>query len=808
MTSRLPVFRVIVCLAILAGGCAPVVREVNRQWPRVSPAEHQQRAVSEATASFVRVANPMALVSVDAAALSLVADEAKKRLQSAYAADPFRVTIDALELQPTRQDIVVRTRAGLTFDDGRSELAGTFELHFVVSVDRANLVFRPAFSNLSLTRVKYRGAAGRGVVLELVNAAIGTLLNNINGAIQSQRIPLGFGHVATMDPSDVRLEVPPGLPVAIALTGTPVSVGVALGQTAVLVDEGGIFALAEAYAPTDRWLAASAASLRSRMSQSTGAFIPASEDLALLAFCGAPVAAVPDLAALCSWAEARSSEPATTAAPSTTFEAYRAAFLTKMVPLADGTAGATVAASLSRRELATATNAFLVGAHASGTATLDSYTLPDFSSTLRLPPTTQLNCTAPDRFPGCNSDFDRWHDQHYGPYSERPCPGHCGTFDFSCHGWKLDCERLKVQEKAAYEAAKAARRAQFTLEKAACEIRKQAQVTGCQANQAWLDHWGDKDVGEVKATSRVSNAGLEVSLDSARVSDDFSAVSLATRLAGGVDVSAGITLTPHNEGHIVCWSEWKGDTSTRVSIQALTSQLSGVLSGAGPQRSFRTTPFDLKISLDPHPLKKLLLDDMGELFMKCPLPTVLTGGPASVAPILLAASLLLDNPSRTVTVPPLNLMFEIPVLEKAIGGRMARLTGDLTPAALVFRAEVADIPQMDRVTMPDAANWPVKVGVWFASTAAAFGDAPGRFRKDISVPMPFVGLRVLNPRLRVFASLAPGPSFRGPGPTFGLAVRPLLDRPVMFSVGVRVPTGTSNRLYNPVRLLIGIGIEK
>lgn len=808
MTKHLCIANAVLGVSLAAAGCSPIVRELNKRWPPVSPVDHQQRAVAEAIASLEKVTNPLALVSIDASALALIADEMKKRVQATYATGPHKAAIEALEVRSARQEVVVSAKAGITFDDDRSDIAGVFEIHTSASVDRGNLVLRPAFANLSLTRVKYRGTSGRGIVLDLVNAAVKTFLKNLNGAIEAQRFSLKFGQVVTLDPGDTKVTIPPGLPITAKVEGTPVNVGIALGQTAVLVDDRGIVAVADAFAPTNAWLAAAAQSLRARMSQPVSAYIPTSEDLALLAFCGGPVPAVADMAVLCSWAGPRLADQPATGPASTTFESYQAAFSAKKARLSDGTAGATVAASISRRELATATNAFLDGAYASGTATLASYALPDFKSTLRLPPTTQLNCTAPDRFPGCNSDFDKWHDEHFGAYSERGCPGSCGTFDFGCHGWKLDCERLKATEKGAYEAAKLARKAQFGIEKAACELRKEGQIKGCQLNQAWLDHWGDKDVGEVKASSNISNAALNLSLARVSLAPDFGSVSLATRLTGGVDVSVGITLTPHNEGHIVCWGEWKGDTSTHVDVETLTPNVLGSLVGVGNRGFFRTTPVELKVSLDPPPLRKLLLDDKGELFMKCPLPTALLGGPAAVAPMVLLIDQLLEKPSFNFTVPAAEVPFVIPAMNKRLGERSVSLAGEITPTTLAFRANVAGIPAMDRVTMPAATEWPLHFGGWFASTAGAFGSANAAFRKDISVPMPLVSFQFLDPRLRAFASLAPGPAFRGPGPTLGLAFRPVVEIPALLAIGVRVPTGSSGRGQNPVRLLVGIAIEK
>lgn len=71
----------------------------------------------------------------------------------------------------------------------------------------------------------------------------------------------------------------------------------------------------------------------------------------------------------------------------------------------------------------------------------------------------------------------------YPSYQPRGCPSSCGLFDAACYAQKVECERLKEQERQAYEAAKANAQASFSAQKAACEERRESKSSGKPAKK-------------------------------------------------------------------------------------------------------------------------------------------------------------------------------------------------------------------------------------------------------------------------------------------------------------------------------------
>jgi hypothetical protein len=96
----------------------------------------------------------------------------------------------------------------------------------------------------------------------------------------------------------------------------------------------------------------------------------------------------------------------------------------------------------------------------------------------------------------------------------------------------------------------------------------------------------------------------------------------------------------------------------------------------------------------------------------------------------------------------------------------------------------------------------------FTTSAYSFGEHRNQFRKEISVPSPYVAVGPQTWAIAVLGSIAPGPSFRHPGPFLGLGWKPIEARPLRLIGGFRLPTGRKERLINPYRLMIGIGIER
>jgi len=97
----------------------------------------------------------------------------------------------------------------------------------------------------------------------------------------------------------------------------------------------------------------------------------------------------------------------------------------------------------------------------------------------------------------CPSEFS------YPAYNPRSCDASCDPLDLLCRASKLDCEKLKEQERLAYEASKAVAQKAFSVEKDACEARKalrsQEQPTRARSSDPVTIDWPCRleKVGEV-----------------------------------------------------------------------------------------------------------------------------------------------------------------------------------------------------------------------------------------------------------------------------------------------------------------------
>jgi len=121
------------------------------------------------------------------------------------------------------------------FDDstlGKVRLVGTATVNGAVGVQGQDLVVLPSFNTFHLTKIVVKKW---NVPPELINAILKVFINNINGAIQSQKITLRLAILEKLSPSKLlRKEV--GF---IDVSGNDIDLAFELDRTSVLVDSAG-----------------------------------------------------------------------------------------------------------------------------------------------------------------------------------------------------------------------------------------------------------------------------------------------------------------------------------------------------------------------------------------------------------------------------------------------------------------------------------------------------------------------------------------------------------------------------------------
>lgn len=287
-------------------------------------------------------------------------------------------------------------------------------------------------------------------------------------------------------------------------------------------------------------------------------------------------------------------------------------------------------------------------------------------------PAPDLKCT--ENAGGCDSHFE--YDGHRPRGCDSDCTHdkcvdlgllgkHCTkAVDLGCVGRKIDCERLKEQERLAYEVRKAAAHTEFLAKKAACEAVREMKITGCEINQGWLEKTGNMELGKITGSYRVKSATVNAMDLSASVGDDLSTFSIRGRVGGSADVGADIVYTPIGAGHIACVAQWGGPLHAQVQIDPTEINIVGTLDESGAtmarnQLVYRIAEQKVTYRLVPPP-GLALVTQTPQVALACPVPaalfTALPGVAGPVGHLVQFKLLTRDNfettiPARTITIP-------------------------------------------------------------------------------------------------------------------------------------------------------------
>lgn len=257
----------------------------------------------------------------------------------------------------------------------------------------------------------------------------------------------------------------------------------------------------------------------------------------------------------------------------------------------------------------------------------------------RTDPAPNLNCGENAR--KCPSKFK------FRPYRPRKCPSKCNKLrcvrvfgkkictkipDLKCSARKLDCEGLKLQEKIAYDAEKESKHAVWHAERMKCQALRELELTGCELNQGWLNHWGKKKLGRVKGHVDMSKIGAEALISDFEIEPDFQGFSFSTRLAGSTHASAHYKLEPLGEGYLACLKPWKGKVDADFHLQPVDLDVRGALEvGAeGEDLWLRAPERSVTLRMSPAP-SEILVEQMPKILESCPVAGLAAGALMPVA---------------------------------------------------------------------------------------------------------------------------------------------------------------------------------
>ncbi|HEX4955414.1 MAG TPA: hypothetical protein VF017_18640 [Thermoanaerobaculia bacterium] len=628
-------------------------KAINVEFPPVHPVDHQLAAILAGRENLALVEEPNFYLGV-------AAKDVKAWLPKAVTArlDPaggHEVRASDIEVELGDQEVLVTANFDAIFDGEGSRAVGTATIHCALGIEGSALVLRPSATRLQLSRLRYKGTAGADALFPLINAALEPLLANLNGAIRAQAIPLTWAEDRTLDlRKELEGQLSAGEPggsaaqaSVVSFEAPPVHLRAALGRASVLVEPDGIHALGEIVSLTPelsentlaelRGLVASAerarftsnqlAVLASCPAHSDDAGLPPSTDGADAEFrsvCQAllPLTLLPRPTPSVSGAHAR---PEALAASLSDFRSSFSRAVTRVDPSAQLPAKSTRLV-VSRAGLETLLNDALRQVAVSAELVLPTYG-GSFNEVIRTEPAPDLKCT--ENAGPCESDF------HFRPYSPRGCDSDCAWYDLGCHGRKLDCERLKEQERLAYEVEKAAALAAWSLRKAACELIREAKMRGCEINQGWLEAVGNMEVGRIKGDWNVGSPQFAFRVGEVQLEDGLSALSAHLIGNGKTRAKATFRVTPFGVATLACYKEFDGAVEADVLLDNLDLRLAAGLQsvsrkGNELQFEFLTTGQKVSVALDPPPVRALLEQNAGTFLTSCP---VAAGTVAAIAAV-------------------------------------------------------------------------------------------------------------------------------------------------------------------------------
>ena len=681
-----------------------LVRLVNQRFPPVGPVDNQLAALHGAAKDIEELGSALLYAGVNQKDLqSFLPDDIRSKI-----ADLTQVTLTL-----GQQEVVVTGSFELRPTDDDLKIVGEVEAHCAASVEEGSLILRPSASRIVVRSIERQGTQAPDSLLSVVNTIVDKFLLNLNGAIQAQRVPLQLRSVQVIDTAQLLK----GLDLVTSAQGTKIGVDIALGASAVLIDPQGIHVVADAIVLTQQELDMLEHELAAKAPGPSGpaAAMPLSTSVKTLSrspLCGSlpdyPDARVQRLRKLCHQQKppAAKLSAATLAQEDldTLYKQYQKTFLDKaeLIDHQENLFWNQTAVAISRRSLAADLNKVLNLAQASADLHFSRYE-GEVKETLTTPAPPDLKCV--ENAGACESIFQ------FRPYEPRGCDSDCMTtncfgpswarvcvpgVDLGCQGRKIDCERLKEQERLAYEAEKAAALTAWTVRKDACELAKAATLAGCQINQAWLNLAGNQDVGEIQARWQADDGEMHLSFDGLHVGDDFGSFAVHATVSGGASLGADFTFVPHNAGNLACVAQWSGRVHAIAHLPLTDVNLTGILTPPKNEDgrlilTFTLSEQNLDFKVEPPPILALVTQNP-QIAAYCPVPTSIFAGTAQPAnPVAIFGATKLGEEAHKDTFPyklgEREVTLEIPARTLQIGSQEVRLVPTLQSSSLVIVAQ-------------------------------------------------------------------------------------------------------------------------
>lgn len=478
-------------------GCSYfLARQVNRVLPPVDPSAEQAAAIKEALAGVHSLSSPDAYVGISARELNEnVAPFLKQQVPG----------LDEIKLELRNQEVRAAVQFHGTFtlagQPGSYSASGTIYTYPRI-VDR-ELRYRPfADADLRLRSIQLGSNRPSDWALQFINTVLKPYINNLNGLIAQQRVPLSFQYVTALSSSDLFASLGP-----ITVDPRDVRFETQLDSSSLLVDSDALHAVAAIGFIAQPTIAAAAA--------------PTYEELRN-AFVGISRQIDPAL---------QPSDPLW----GTTSLAASKRFIGSVI-----NQGAEAAFPLCAR------------------VKWPDPVVNGFNEVLRTDPAPDLNCA---QLHERSCAQTRPCDQNRDCNPNWGCPD-CEWWQVDCHARKISCEADKVRYRTQCEAEKVAARAACEAEKEAarigCEIEKAAQIKGCEINQAWLNEFGNMEVARVEGTGTLTDGRGSLCIQRLAASAGLDQMSLLATVNASANLAAEFKFTPLNLGHIACQAPFNG----------------------------------------------------------------------------------------------------------------------------------------------------------------------------------------------------------------------------------------------------------
>lgn len=562
MNRRNQVVKVVI-LILVAGwlsGCSYfLARQVNKALPPVDPSAEQAAAITEALNGVQSLSSPDAYVGISERELNeTVAPFLKQQVQG--------LDEIAFELRDQEVRAVVRFHGTFTLAGQPGSYSASGTIYTYPRIVNRELRYRPfADADLRVRSISLGSNKPPDWVIQFINNVLKPYINNLNGLIAQQRVPLDFQYVTTLSAADLFASFGP-----VTVDPRDVRFETQLESAALLVDKDALHA----------------------------------------------VAAIGFIA-----------QPTITTASVPSYEELRDAFVavSRQIDPALQPSDAlwrTTSIAASKRFVGSVINQGAAAAF----PLCARVRWPDpivhgFNEVLRTDPAPDLNCA---RLHERSCGQTRSCDQHRDCNPNWGCPD-CEWWQVDCHARKLGCEADKARYRAQCEAEKVAARAACEAEKEAarigCEIEKAAQIKGCEINQAWLNEFGNMEVARVEGTGTLTDGSGSLCIQRLATSATLEEMSLIATVNASANLAADFRFTPLNLGHIACQAPFNGILRSTVGAPdqplTVTASLAPEDNGTSSLRVTAQFADELNLRIVPPPLLSLPLQNP-QVLLFCP----------------------------------------------------------------------------------------------------------------------------------------------------------------------------------------------